>query len=376
MSPRLSFPSRSLSHLRSSIHVTTILIFIACTSVLFNYIALRLSNNTKHHHGRYANPESIQINNPCLVQVYGSNELRNGTTVFDASARLSLSLSKHYSDIHNYNFHIYDCMKAGLSGKPPSIWDACYQQQCSHVFFVDVDVFIHDPRVDVIKFMMNLYPESVMMTGIDYYHTMKNPMQHFGVTRLWRTDSNTGMFVFDCGKPLSRHILVEWERLTHRFSPYNDDQEAFTLMETLPQYEDRKAFVRDAFLLGMYSTIARHLSGPHGKDATYPLSTDDVKKNLKKLKRSRLALWLSYYWEQIKGEAVPSSELWRIRENQSEWSWNGPPFLKCPLSNNHSASNMLLKHGLVDHEKKSSNLLDSIHLVDKEGNLIVRNSSK
>lgn len=173
------------------------------------------------------------------------------------------------------------------------------------------------------------------MMGIDYYQTMMQKSWHDGKDRAYRTDSNTGMILFNCHRPLSKRVLVEWERLCRRFSPHGSVQEAATLMETLPQYERHGVFVRDALMLGQYSLVAQHFPGDSGKSAEYPLSNKEFEANKKVLLNSGLFKWVNAYWKKKRGTTVPITEKWRLSPPNTGWDWQGPPFKVCPMKSSY-----------------------------------------
>jgi len=81
---------------------------------------------------------------PCVMQLYGDRDLRKGTSVRAAGARLSLTMANEYARKQDMSYYLYDCMGLGTCGKAPAIRDACYKQQCTHVLYVDADVLLHD----------------------------------------------------------------------------------------------------------------------------------------------------------------------------------------------------------------------------------------
>lgn len=156
---------------------TTILLFVS-------YFGLRSTREFELQRAstlqRFSN---IKPYRPCLIQLYGNSKLRNGTSVSAAGARLSMLLSGRYASAQKADYHLYDCMGRGMCGKAGSIFDSCYKQQCTHVLYIDADVFLHESQVDLIGHTKDTYPEATVMTGIDYYRTMMNPKWHNGEIR-------------------------------------------------------------------------------------------------------------------------------------------------------------------------------------------------
>ncbi len=281
---------------------------------------------------------------PCLVQLFGSAELYKGTSLPAASARLSVQLARRLAKKHGMEHHLYDCGGFGYCSKPPAVADACFSQRCSHVLYLDADVFMHDDRLEVVDHLRKSYPDAVLLSGIDYYRTMMSERWHNGSARMYRTDSNSGMVQFKCDHRLSRRVLYEWERLCVSFSPTQDDQEAFTLLETLPQYKKLGLFARDALILGQYSVVARHFPGDKGKFSQYPLKTmADYETRKAKLQNSGQFKWLHKYWTKTRGMEIPETERWRIGKNSNAgWKWNGTAFKKCPLEKENSFVDRIL----------------------------------
>lgn len=211
------------------------------------------------------------------------------------------------------------------------------------------------------------YPKAVFMMGIDYYDTMKEKTWHDGTQRLYRTDSNSGMIQFKCGNRLSKRILAEWERLCRRFSPHGSDQEAATLMEILPQYVRMGAFARDALMLGQYSIVARHFPGRgHIKKLDYPLPSDpEYSKKREEVLPAGLYKWVYAYWKTVHGTEIPDTEKWRLGDsNEDGWSWAGPSFKKCPMSQENYVEDLL--RSLYLDNGRNSTLEQSLDIL-KEG---------
>lgn len=247
---------------------------------------------------------------PCILQIYGDGKLRRDTKVPSAAARLSVGMALEFSRRQRMTYHLYDCDGFGHCSKAPSIKDACYAQQCSHVLYIDADLLMHNPRVDVVGHMIKSYPEAVLITGVDYYGTMANPSWHDGTWAFYRTDSNAGMILFSCNHRLSFRIISEWERLCRRYSPIQDDQAALSLMKTFPQYQRYGVFVRDALILGQYSIIARHFPGDGGKKQVYPLASDRDYEEQKEAvsKNSGLYKYVRGYWKSQHVAEIPPTE--------------------------------------------------------------------
>ncbi len=274
---------------------------------------------------------------PCLVQLTGDDHLHNGTSLSAAAARLSVKLAKQYAEQYEMQYHLYNCGGLGACTKAPSVANACFKQSCTHVLYLDTDVFMHETRINVLEQMTKSYPDAVLMSGVDYYNTMKTLSWHDGSGRFYRTDSNTGMVVVRCDHALSYRVLFEWERLCRSYSPHGSDQEAFTLMETLPQYQHLGFFVRDALMLGQYSVVARHFPGDRGKHLEYPLrGTKNYETNKAKFAHSGAFKWLEQYWTTTRRMEIPETERWRLNSANAKWNWDGPPFKQCPLERDDS----------------------------------------
>lgn len=296
---------------------------------------------------------------PCLVQLFGAEQFRSSTLVPAVAARLSVILAKRYSQRHGYAHILYNCGGHGYCSKASSIEDACFSRQCTHVFYIDTDVMLHKERVDVIRYLVDDFNATITL-GLDYYNTIKNPKWHDGTKRQFRTDSNAGMAVVACRTSHTRRILSEWQRLCRRFSPTHDDQEAITLMETLPQFARQGVFARDTLFLGQYSLVARHFPGDSAKKKRYPLPTDQGYSNERSLLQgSGLYKWVDAYWRK-RGHALPETEKWRLANDTSTtWEGIGINFYQCPMKTEISyVGNVLRNLDLGTSGRKS---LDSIN---------------
>lgn len=336
-----------------------ILVFVTQLSTKW-LIAIQATMGTTNSENefKYNTVENTEYR-PCIIQLWGDEILRKWEAISAAGGRLSVTMARDFARKQNMAYHLYDCMGLGTCGKAPAIRDACYVQQCTHVLYIDADVLLHDTDTDVVRHLTEVYPDAVFMMGIDYYRTMKTARWHNGKDRLYRTDSNSGMVQFACNKPLSKRILAEWERLCRRFSPYGSDQEAATLMETLPQYQHSGTFVRDGLMLGQYSIVARHFPGGGDKIEDYPLPTyPDYKQRVAGIKTG-LFKWVHAYWKTVHGTELPPTEIWRLDDKSKEagWNWTGPAFKKCPLNQGNYVADLLSSLDL-DHEHHPS--LDQI----------------
>jgi len=262
---------------------------------------------------------------PCLVQLYEENALRHAAGVPDAGARLSLQLGHKMAEALNYSHHLYDCKTQVHCMKPRALADACYQQSCSHIYYTDSDVFLIDEGIDVIQDVRDNFPDAVVAMGLDYHKTMINPAWHDGTKRMYRTDSNAGTSVIACNQPLSKRVLLSWSHLCHRYSPAKSDQEAITLMETLPQYVHANIFVRQVLFLGQYSIIAKHFPGDKGKSLlahlAFPLPGQFNYTGISnELEGSGMFKFMRDYW-QSRG-LFPETEAWRVSD-QLTTGWTG-----------------------------------------------------
>ena len=199
----------------------------------------------------------------CLVQIQGVEDLKTGTRIADVGARLSVFLAREFAKVRGYDYHIYDCTEH--CAKPKVFADAAFRLRCTHIFYIDSDVFIHSPhRADPVVDLEQHFADFILASGLDYRGTNRNPNWHNGKEKFYRTESNAGMLVLRCDEKhrnadLAKRLLVEWANLCAYYSR-SDDQEAYSELETLPQYAGH-VFVRDTLYLGQYSRFAKHFPG-------------------------------------------------------------------------------------------------------------------
>ena len=152
--------------------------------------------------------------------------------------------------------------------------------------------------------------------------------RHDGTKRMYMTPSNAGMSVVACNQALSKRIILSWGELCRRYSPAKSDQEAITLLETLPQFVAAGAFVRDTLTLGQYSRFARHFPGDKGKALHSPLPSE------RGYRRARLNMSVSgiYKYMSSHGDLLTRTEGWRTAagEHGSPHDWYRGRFLRCP----------------------------------------------
>jgi len=266
----------------------------------------------------------------CLMQMYGEHALRHGVRIPDAGARLSLTLANDMSMKQGYKHLVYGCPTRAFCSKPHSLANACFKQNCSYIFYIDSDVFVHDPLVNVIKDVSDAFPEAVVTMGIDYRRTMLNPKWKDGSDRWYRTDSNAGMSVVKCDAFLTQRVLVSWGHLCEHFSPYKSDQEAIQMLETLPQYQRRGIFARDVLFLGQYSLSAKHFPGDSGKNKNFPIPSDfNYTSRAQALQQSGMFKWMVKYWSTL-NLTIPETEAWRLSpHDEVGWTWDKAPILNC-----------------------------------------------
>lgn len=164
---------------------------------------------------------------------------------------------------------------------------------------MDVDVFLIDFTLHVVKYARKKYKNAIIITGLGEYSTVAEPNQRDGRMTLWLTSTNAGTLVFNCENSISSTVLFEWERLCRRYSPYTDDLEALTLLKTFPQYVYEKAFAWVVLLLGQYSAATRHFDGDQGKKFLVRATTNGVENGHRVLRNFKYFEWIGSYPENV-----------------------------------------------------------------------------